>query len=342
MLSLGLNKLVEPYSLGKTFAPFAYLTELELTKRVKQAIDNKEAPPIVLAYGGAHWVVVRDYDPDLSPSSPSGVSAFYISDPLPSWDDSAPGGPFNHRVNDRCGQSYRRGHMYRHVAYSRWKARYATPCCWGKTWEGLYVAVCEGTGIAPPAGVPAVPPRKLNPFIPRRPGRRPNVSCSGCQNRNDATVIASVQHAASSLLSTVGLENVEPWATLLPDLEPGQPICVCRNAPLRGFYYLVPMVRKDNKTIAPVAVAIDGNGLEYEECVAVPDPYGQAITPSATIDYSRGIVQEVIVRWSPHQKSYSPFYPHVFLPNQIHPYMSYIRLDGYAFDELKVPEHGGA
>jgi hypothetical protein len=331
MLSLGMTSLAASNNLGKRFTPYAYESEPELTSRVKQAIDNHEAPPIVLAYGGAHWVVVRDYDPE--PGSQSGVSAFYINDPLPALEETTPGGQFDHAVGDKCGTSYELGHMYRHVAYSRWKARYATPCCFGTTWEGLYIAVCEGPGFAPPAGVPAVSPYALNPFISRTAGIGPDVSCSGCQNPTHTD--DEIKKAAEASLAQ--LENVEPWATLLPDLEPGQPICVCRDAPLTGYYYLVPIVRKDDDTIAPVAVAIDGDRLEYEECVAVPDPHSQGIP---VLDMQRDLAPlEIELHWFPHQKSFSPFYPHAFEPNQIH---TYKRLDRHRFDELKVPEHGGA
>jgi hypothetical protein len=218
-----------------------------------------QVAPIVLVFGSKHWMVACDFGANHEPAGYEDTSyelrGLFFKDPVPATF-------FAHAAHDNCGSGGKRGHRFRHITCEAWQNYYL------EAWDGGFQAVCQA-----------------NPYAMQPAPQEPACHNSGQASRTRPVSAQEAQQAAKAGLVSQGLDQKEPWKSLLPGTVPGTPTLVTRypDDPQKvGQYYIVPFMNVDAPGV-PIAVIIDafadpnaGNAPVYEESVAVTEPGGIA------------------------------------------------------------------
>lgn len=330
-----------PPAFGGWFALFALANEDSISRKIVWTIHHYNVAPVALVFGWQHWIVVRGFDVSAAPSGSGDVSytisAFDVNNPWPPAPSfyappppPPPPVPPPHGAADGCGSGGNRGIANEHITYATWQADYMTGVPGGH-WNGKFVAVCD----------PEPPPERLGD-VRRR------------ESRLEGERLLSTQEAAERAtagLKEYGLPERSDWKKALDDSRPGRPILVQRLDRLDGYYYMVPLERRD-RTVTGL-VSVDARFGDYRQAIALPETGSSILTRMDEKALFELVVSKAIqleeplgrlvmrddsfclhptLVWKPCRESLSPFYPfHMFT---IGAHRIYVRIDGRVFTAL--------
>lgn len=294
-------------------------SEEPISRTLCWSIHRYQCPPVVLVYGGNHWVVVRGYSASAAPTGPHDASyaieSFDLNNPWPPV-PAAPGPP-PHADGDVCGSGGSRGVADLNVSYTTWQSYYLTANGFGAQWLGRFVAVCDPDPPTPPAPPPPGSSR-VSTMAERERLRaaQPVLAAAGVRNGLMAT------------MRNAGLLSHPVWSRIFENLNAADALLVERLDRPNSEYWIVPAVDAGGNVRA--VVGIDARLGDYEQAMAVrnPDaplfafvdaarvtahvlsepspPAGRPAAPRLQRDQIS--VHPALV-WRPCRESLSPFYP---------------------------------
>lgn len=324
----------KPDNFTHTFVIYSETLEENISRKIIWTIHNYRVAPIALVMGWDHWVVVTGYVATAAPTSWDDVSyaigAFFVSNPLP---PTPAGVPPPHSSGDLCGFGGDRGIANQFITYETWQSDYMTGVPRGN-WAGKYLAVCD----------PEPPPRTH--------GKRVTV-----EKLFDGEKLIEKESAAKHAME--GLKYYELakekfLEEILKNVHPGEPRLVQRLDKFNGYYYIVPVLGKDD-TVRCLA-SVDARFGNFREAVfakeaAKPLPFkpitGEEIKSRLsqlkrielkeekrilTLHPEAMCIYPALV-WKPCKQSMSPFLP--FHLVTIGNHQLYVRVDGEIFSTLE-------
>ena len=343
----GLNFTLNNYKqLSPTFHSYFVIarpdTELEGSRRIIGAIEVYGFPTGTLVFGCGHWIVVRGFSTDVSPTSPAySILGFFVNNPwppTPSFYNAALAPPPSHSVGDGCGTGGNRGIANEYITYTQWANTYLTGCDVWNVGHNQYVSVVDPR--MPKLGELAVKHEKI-----RAKGDR----------------LITFAEAADFVLRSVEEHNLlrdEHFVKALKGAKPSQPVLVQRLDLPDTYYYLIPM-KTDKGTTA--MLSIGGLHGEFQGGQAFTKPAKEIL--KRPVDVSKELknslskpielgerLGKLIIRegaycfhplmvWRPCEESRSPYYP--FYMITVGNRQIYIGYDGQIYPRLHDLNPGG-
>jgi hypothetical protein len=324
----------KPDTFGNTFVIYSETAEENISRKIIWTIHHYQVAPIALVNGWDHWVVVTGYIATAAPTSAGDASyaigAFFVSNPLP---QTPPGVPPPHSSGDSCGFGGDRGIAFQFITYATWQSDYMTGVPRGN-WAGKFLAVCDPEPT------------------PKTPGKRATL-----KKLFDGEKIIEKESAAKHAMEGLKyykLAKEKFLEEILKDVHPGDPKLVQRLDRLNDYYYIVPVLGKDD-TLRSLA-SVDARFGNFREAVFAKEATKPLLfkpIPEEEIKYRLSKLKRIELKeekriltlhpeamciypalvWKPCKQSMSPFLPFHLITIGNH--QLYVRVDGEIFTALE-------
>jgi hypothetical protein len=330
----------KPAAFINTFLIFSETSEESISRKIIWTIHHYQVAPIALVYGWDHWIVVKGYMATAAPASSDdisyAISAFFINNSLP----QTPAGivPPPHGSSDLCGSGGDRGIANQFITYGTWQSDYMTGVPAG-SWGGKFLAVCD----------PELPPRI--------PGERVHLNRVYDGERIIDKELAA-RHAMEGL-QYYELAKLEFLEEILENIHPGEPRLVQRLDKFNEYYYIVPILGKDDNVRC--LTSVDARFGNFREAVFAKEVTKPLLFKPLTVEeikYRLSKLKRIELKeehriltlhieamciypslvWKPCKQSLSPFL--AFHLVTIGNHQLYIRVDGEIFTTLEPNRPG--
>jgi hypothetical protein len=339
-----------PASFTNTFVVYAMPNEPQGSEKIVYTLWKYGVATGTLVFqsmtGGecAHWIAVRGVSTSVEPKPGStySINGFWINNPWPPVPAFIDGydptllPPPPHTAGDGCGSGGNRGNANEYVAYATgvnsWQNTYLTGCNWCGSLN--FISVCDPE------------PPKLGKLDMRRPE---------FWAKGDRLIGPEAMRFAQRGIDEHSLLEDKLFQEALEGTEPSDPILVQRLDLPDSYYYLVPMLRKDEVT---AMISIDGLYGNFGGARVYPKPVRRPFVDRGKV-FEELIGQKIelgdrrgklilrkkahcfypIMVWRPCKESRSPYHPFYMITvgdNRI-----YIGYDGTIHSELHGIGLGG-